>query len=287
MTTRPKFQTTTPSGVPYAICCAYFGGVDDEHQKSVLALEYGDPEVKVFRTHGVPYIDQARAILAEAAMRHLPDEAILVSLDHDIVFHPLSVPILAERCATGPFDVLAVPYSMRKEGGGIIGFPEIPDKGKPFELDCFEAGTGKLYPAFGCGMGFTAIRMRVFRELAKTMQRVRCGTQTIVHPFFKLEVQPDHSVTPEGESIGFYHGEDVSFCRRVTAAGMKVGLDTEHRIGHKGAKIYGLEDCLYMVPLARRLTMQLVVPENPAEYNFRAQAAPAVVPHQKQESPPP
>ncbi len=273
MTTRPKFSTETPSKVPYAMCCAYFGGIDEDHAAGVRALEFGDPEVKVWKTHGVPYIDQARAILAAAAMQSLPDEAVLVSLDHDIVFHPASIPLLVERCATGPYDVLAVPYSMRKEGGGIIGFPSMPlGLDKPFELKCYESGG--LYDAFGCGMGFTAIRMRVFRELAKTMQRVRCGTKTIVHPFFALELEPNHTKTPEGEAIGFYHGEDVSFCRRATAAGFKVGIDTEHRIGHKGAKIFALEDCVYMVPLARNLTMQLLVPENPAEFNFRAAAAP-------------
>lgn len=275
-TTRIRFQTETPSKVPYALCCAYFGGLDEDHAAGVRALEFGDPEVKVFRTHGVPYIDQARAILAAAAMDHLPDEAVLVSLDHDIVFHPLSVPTLVEACATGPYDVLAVPYSMRKEGGGIIGFPSVPrgtgkTTDKPFDLKCYEAGG--QYDAFGCGMGFTAIRMRVFRELAKTMPRVRCGATTIVYPFFALELERDHSVTPEGESIGFYHGEDVSFCRRVTAAGFRVGLDTTHRIGHKGAKIFSLEDCVFQVPLARNLTMQLVAPDDPS-FEFRAQPAP-------------
>ncbi len=113
---RKLFPTETPSKVPYALCCAYFGGLDEDHAGGVRALEFGSPEVKVFRTHGVPYIDQARAILAAAAMAHLPDEAVLVSLDHDIVFHPVSIPLLVEACAMGPYDVLAVPYSMRKEG---------------------------------------------------------------------------------------------------------------------------------------------------------------------------
>lgn len=279
---RNVFQTATPSGIPYAICCAYFGGVDEDHAAGVRALEFGSPEVKVFRTHGVPYIDQARAILAAAALEHLPDEAVLMSLDHDIVFHPASVPLLVERCATGPYDVLAVPYSMRKEGGGIIGFPNVPrgtgaPSDKPFfDLDCYEKG--KLYDAFGCGMGFTAIRMRVFRELAKGLQRVRCGTRTIVHPFFALDIEANYETTPEGESIGFYHGEDVSFCKRATAAGFRIGLDTEHRIGHKGAKIFSLEDCIFQVPLARNLTMQLVVPKDPDKYEFRAQPAPEKAP---------
>ncbi len=115
--------------------------------------------------------------------------------------------------------------------------------------------------------------MRVFRELAKTMPRVRCGSKTIVHPFFALELERNHSMTPEGEAIGFYHGEDVSFCRRVLAAGFHVGLDTTHRIGHKGAKIFSLEDCVFQVPLARSLTMQLVAPDDP-NFEFQAQAAP-------------
>lgn len=270
---REKMLTRTPSGVPYAIACAYFGGYDPEHHQAVLALQYGEPEVRVFRTHNVPYIDQARALLAAAALEHLPDEAVLMWLDHDIYFAPGQVPLLVERCATGEFDVLAVPYSMRKEAGGIIGFPEMR-RGQACDLECFEGG--KQYPAFGCGMGFTAVRMRVLRALSKTMQRVRCGTSTLVWPMFALELEQNHSMTADGEPIGFYHGEDVSFCRRAAALGFKVGLDCEFRIGHRGGKTYALEDCLYQVPLARSLTMRLVAPDNAAEFNFEAMPAPAV-----------
>ncbi len=266
-----QLQTRTESGVPYAIACAYFGGVDTDHLAPVLALEYGEPRVKVLRTHGVPYIDQARAILASAAMDLLPDDGVLMFLDHDIIFHPACVPILVERCAREMFDVLAVPYSMRKEGGGILGFPTPPKNGEPFQLQCFDGGG--LCDAVGAGMGFTAIRMRVFRELCKGMQRVRCGSKTIVYPFFALELQPDHSVTPAGEEIGFYHGEDMSFCRRAIAAGFRVGLDTSIRIGHKGSKIYALEDTAFMVPHASSFTMNLLVSED-HDSDFKPMPAP-------------
>jgi hypothetical protein len=259
-----SFPTATPSGVPYAIACAYFGGLDPEHHQAVLALEYGEPRVRVMRTHGVPYIDQARALLAAAALRELPDDGVLMMLDHDIIFHPSDVVRLVEECATGAYDVVGVPYSMRKEGGSVIGFFAPPTLGEEWSIGFY--ARGGLYPAFGMGMGFTAIRMRVIRALADSMQRVRCGTNALAWPMFALEVQADHSVLPNGEKVGFYHGEDVSFCRRASAAGFKLGLDTRPRIGHKGTKIYAIEDTAFMVPLARDLTLKLVA-EKPGEDN--------------------
>ena len=272
MNQRIKFQTE--AAAPYVIACAYFGGVDADHNDGVRALEYGEPEVRVLRTHGVPYIDQARAILSSRALELLPEEdAVLVFLDHDIIFHPLSVPTLVNNLIESPYDILGAPYSMRREGGGIIGFPLL-EPGENNELPCYEGGG--LVDAFGVGMGLTAIRMRVFRELAKGMQRVRCGTSTIVYPFFALEVEPDHSVLPSGEQIGFYHGEDVSFCNRARRAGFLVGLDTTHRVGHKGAKIFALEDTVYAVPLAKRLTLQLRAAEAGND-EFRPLVPPAAV----------
>lgn len=262
--TETKFQTQTPSGVPYAIACAYFGGLDPQHHEAVLALEFGEPRVRVMRTHGVPYIDQARALLAAAALRELPDDGVLMFLDHDIIFHPSDLVSLVEQCAHGPYDVLGVPYSMRKEGGSVIGFFAPPPAGDDWSIGYYEAGG--LYDAFGMGMGFTAVRMRVLRRLAEGMQRVRCGTSALVWPMFALELQANHSVLPDGESIGFYHGEDVSFCRRASAAGFRLGLDTRPRIGHKGTKIYAIEDTAFMVPLARDLTLKLVA-EKPGEDN--------------------
>jgi len=270
-----RFPTGTLSGVPYVVCCAYFGGLDEQHHRSVLALEYGDPGVRCLRVHGVPYIDQARAILAERAMSMLPDDGVMMWLDHDIIFNPASVPVLVERCATEMFDVLGVPYSMRQEGAGPIGFPKPPTDGSKFKIDCYDGGG--LYEATGLGMGFTAIRMRVFRELAKSLPRVICGTRAPCWPFFALEIESS-GYHFNGEDLGFYHGEDMSFCRRAIKAGFRVGLDTSHKIGHKGTKIYALEDCGFQVPSVRRYTLEFKIPENPLEMNSLAQVAPHVPP---------
>jgi len=268
-----RFPTETLSGVPYVVACAYFGGIDPEHHRSVLALEYGDPGVRCLRVHGVPYIDQARAILAERALDLLPDDGVLMWLDHDIIFHPASVPLLVERCAKEMFDILAVPYSMRQEGASLIGWPKPPLDGSPLELKCYDGGG--LYEATGCGFGFTAVRMSVFRELAKGLPRVICGTRALCSPFFALEVETG-GYQFNGEEVGFYHGEDTSFCRRAKRAGFSVGLDTSHRIGHKGAKIFALEDLGYMVPMAKSYTLRLEIPPSPLDVNKLAVAAPAV-----------
>lgn len=251
---QPPMKTSTPSGVPYIIACAYFGGLDNEHFGSVLALEYGDPRVLLIRTMGVPYIDQARAILAAGALQHLPADGVLMMLDHDIIFKPQDVIALVEACATSEYDILGVPYSMRGEGKSLIGFPVTPKDGSDLELDCYEAGG--LYPADALGMGFTAIKMRVFHELKRHLPKILIGSRAVTWPFFALEVQED-AIDFEGERLAFYHGEDVSFCRLARKHGFKVGLDTRPRIAHKGSKLYMLEDTSFMVPMAKSFHMKL------------------------------
>lgn len=268
----PPMNTRTPSGVPYAIACAYFGGLDNEHFAGILPLEYGEPRVLLIRTMGVPYIDQARAILAAGALEHLPEDGVLMMLDHDIIFDPADVPRLVEACATSEYDILGVPYSMRGEAKSLIGFPVVPDDGSDLELDCY--GCGGLYPANALGMGFTAIKMRVFHELKKHVPKVLIGMRAVAWPFFALEVQED-AVELDGERLAFYHGEDVSFCRLARKHGFKVGLDTRPRIAHKGSKLYMLEDTSFIVPAAKNFHLKLRRPVSLAEAgNTFAQIAP-------------
>jgi len=256
-----RARVATDASVPYCVGAAYYGGYDHDHLAGVLQLEWGDPNLHVIRTHGVPYIDQARAIIATSAMALMPEkDAVLVFLDHDIIFDPRDVPRLVDAIASSPYDVLAVPYSMRKHAGGLIGFPTPHPSGET-PLSFFELGG--FYDSIGVGMGFTAIKLSTFwkmaagehfqtgEQIAEPMRRYICGTQNKVYPFFA------HLL--EGE---LYLGEDMSFCRRVAAAGGRVGLWTVPRIGHKGTYIYAPEDCAFAVPVSKRLTLKLRVQED-------------------------
>lgn len=206
-----------------------YGGADRDHLRCKRDLE--NLHVTIIETENCPYIDMARSALVEMANELQPAWTVMVWLDHDILFQAEDVVKLAEHCHTSDYDVLAVLYSMRRPKFTTIGRPAKHIKTAEF----YKPG---LIDGDFCGMGFTAVKRHVFERLAATMQKLECPTVgRSIYPFFS------HSTEK-----GAYLGEDISFCYRLQALGMKVGIDCEPRIYHRGGYDYALEDVGIAVP---------------------------------------
>lgn len=210
----------------YAVLIPYYGRRDEDHVACVRSLK--NAGVLVAEVDGCPYIDMARAglvsIIEEATTAAQVD--VFVFIDHDIMFQKDAIDKLAEHCRSSEYGMLGVLYAWRKAEGGLIGKLKNP----PESLIFYEPG---FWPADFLGLGCTAIKREVFDTLKATCPRTHCSVvKRDVHPFFMHMVHPRDG----------YIGEDVSFCRRVEAAGYKLGVDLEPRIFHRGQYDYAIED---------------------------------------------
>lgn len=206
-----------------------FGGADRDHLRCKRELE--NLQVTILETENCPYIDMARSALVEMANQIMSDWQLMVWIDHDIIFQAEDVVRLAEHCADSEYDILAALYSMRRPKFTTIGRPAQHVKTAEF----YRPG---LIDADFCGMGFTATKRHVFERLAATLPKLECPTVgRSIYPFFS------HAIDQ-----GAYLGEDISFCYRAQALGMRIGIDTEPRLYHRGQYDYALEDVEIAVP---------------------------------------
>lgn len=211
------------------VCKPTYGGEDRDHGRCKRALE--QTGVHIIELEDCPYIDMARAALVEMADKHVPDWDVMVWIDHDIIFRADDVLALANRCHESDYDILGVLYSMRRPKFTTIGRPADHVKEATFYMP-------GLIDGMFTGMGFTAVKRRVFEKLKETLPFVECPTVgRKVYPYFSYLIRD-----------GSYLGEDISFCWRATDAGFKVGIDCEPRILHRGRYDYALEDTGLCVP---------------------------------------
>lgn len=232
--------------VEFAVMIPYWGGIDHQHLACVRALE--KTGVPILTSQNIPYIDMARSFLVEQTREAVPGAKVLVFIDHDILFVPSDVRLLAEHCYGGPYAVLGASYGKRRPRDGLVGLPT--DLETP--LTFYQPG---LVEARFVGMGFTAIDIAVFEKLDVSMKRYLCPTvpaQDGIRPYFRHMLE---------EGTNYYHGEDISFCRRAQAAGFKVGIDLEPRLLHRGTYDYALEDAGNCVPQNETLTVSFSIGE--------------------------
>jgi hypothetical protein len=220
-----------------AVLIPYFGGVDYEHLQCVnalklLAMKNGDVN---FHEHPhCPWIDMAQAYLADRAIED-EEVDILFWIEHDMVFKASDVFLMADRCRQSKYDILGAAYSQRRPKGLVVGEPK--EENPEFFVD-------RMYDATHCGMGFTAMKRRVFEELRKTVNEVYCpAVDHKIHPYFAHIIED------------MYLGQDSSFYRRANRAGLNIGIDALPRIFHRGNYNYGLEDTGIQVPRYEKLIM--------------------------------
>jgi hypothetical protein len=224
----------------YAVMIPYYGRRDADHLNCVDKLKAAG--VEIVACDGCPYIDMARALLVQTALTQTEAD-VLVFIDHDIMFKPEHVEMLAQHCFDSEYGVLGALYAYRRTEGGLIGKLDSP----PSQLDFYVPG---LWPAQFLGMGFTAIKRSVFETLDERLPLVNCPTvKMAVRPYFM------HSIISDGSGTPRYDGEDISFCSRVRESGIKIGVDLEPRIIHRGSYDFTLEDAGSAVPKFQVLTI--------------------------------
>lgn len=188
---------------------------------NALRLNLG---VEVMELRGCIYIALARSVLATAALDHGAD--VVVFIDHDIIFDPNDVLVIADE-ARDCKGIVAAPYSMRRMGAGVVA-GLTPDTGEI----TFGKGGG-LYPvSWNLGMGFTAIHREVFDKVAFALSLET--TRTLFGP-----------CVPYFEQIkldGFWHLEDASFCYKAHTAGVPCFTDTRINILHRGTHDFRIAD---------------------------------------------
>ncbi len=201
----------------FAVMIPYFGARDPDHLACVAALT-----CRVITSQNNPYIDMARAMLVCQALEQT-DVEVLVFIDHDIIFQPPQVELLAEHCMSGEYAVLGGAYCSRRPRGMLTCSPDESVS----SIEFYKPG---LYRAKHVPMGFTAIRREVF-EAMSGMPVLKTFTGQKVRPYFA------HDITGDA-----YYGEDVSFCMRAKCFGFEVGIDAEPRLFHRGSYDYAVED---------------------------------------------
>jgi hypothetical protein len=205
----------------YSILTPYFGNPDPDHMACIYETVN---RFKCDRIHlkGAPYIDMARAVLADKAMEDSRNQVIFF-IDHDMIFDPADVDAMARRCLDSEYDIVGGAYAMKQPGGSLTCGTELKS------IVFYSPG---IYPAVMLPLGFTAIKRHVFEELGEKMgAKIPSAIGgPPVHPFFS------HEITDR------YYGEDVSFMRRCMKHGFKLGLDAEPRLFHRGGYDYKLED---------------------------------------------
>lgn len=209
------------------VLLTYGKTLEHQHADLVNALQ-NELGILVIQTRGHTQIDMARSFLATLALAHGAD--VVVFIDHDVLFDPLDVEVLAET-ARERRAVVGAPYSKRAPGAGIVG------KFHPGEVTFGEGGG--IYESPGAlGMGFTAIHRSVFERLDQNPEyAVRGSADGPIRPYFmKLVV----------DSIWLH--EDASFCHAARAAGAETLIDTRIRVQHIGDYPYQIEDAIPRQP---------------------------------------
>ncbi len=212
---------------------------EHQHGECMDALRY-QLGVEVFDTKANSQIDMARSLLATYAMAHGADVALFI--DHDTLFNPLDVELLAD-VARERRAVVGAAYSTRRLGGHIVGGP---DSSKYEEVTFYEGGG--LYDCVNViGMGFTAIHRSVFERLDELPAYAELNSgEGMMRPYFQKVVMG-----------GFWFKEDASFCHVARSLKIPTLIDSRIRVKHLGEHAFGLEDCRVRSPEVPSLKLRL------------------------------
>jgi hypothetical protein len=213
----------------------YYGNWDKEHMHCVMRLNNAYPEVRTTAVEDCSYIDQAKSIIAT---KHMDDSDVVIVVDHDMIFEPDSILDIAES-AMEKGTVVGAAYGARKRAADRpVAFCKLP-------VTFFEGGD--IVEASVVAGGFMAIPTSMLRDMARfhCMTKAQTSLDFMAYPFFHCIVQDDK-----------WWGEDISFCRRVHAMGLKTYIDTRIRVGHKGSYVYQVEDGIYSVPRVKSLRIE-------------------------------
>lgn len=199
-----------------AVLTPYHGGADVEHYGSIEKLPHYITRIRV---NGVGMVDQARAALVSIAKNAFAD--IVVFIDSDIIFEPGTVEALVSRISDQA-PIVSGSYLAKDDRNVVVGF-----LGQP---DACQAPEG-LTPASRLGFGFIALHMSVFDKIGERLSEViMTSAQGIkAKPWFLPMIH-------HGECLG----EDFSFCVRAEQSGIRMYIDQNIRVLHKGMKRYAV-----------------------------------------------
>lgn len=220
----------------FAVLIPYYGNRIPRHIECVEALDKLGVPLVVMQDQ--PYLDIARSELVCKARRELPNIKAVCFIDHDMIFpDPQTVIGMMRRMIESNMHMVGAGYALRRPGAMVSCFP-IESKAITF----YKAG---YEPARWVGTGFTGINVGVFEALDKVMPKLYCtSTRRDFVPYFERYIKNDT-----------YYPDDVGFCYRIRDMGMRVWIDTEPRVFHRGAYDYALEDAGYTVPNHTELTI--------------------------------
>ncbi len=207
------------------ICVPYFGGKDWEHSQLIEQARADGFHIELL--HNYPYIDQARCLLAERALKR--DIDVVFFIDHDMIFDVADIETMAGEALARNAVVSGLYLTRRAKGTAVVQLDPIPEK-----LLCFKAGG--LYSCAGLPGGFTAIPRSILEGMAIKSAVLPDG-KTVVRLWFFNDV-----FWPDDCGPGIWLGEDSSFSRRVREAGFSMFVDTRPRLFHKGSHKFALED---------------------------------------------
>lgn len=220
---------------PIVVMTPYYGMWDPDHRACMAELD--KKGISVLPLRDQPYLDIARSVLCCEAMRQAPKAKVLFFIDHDILFDAEDVIGMCERLLENDLDVTGAGYSMRRPGS-ITSIGPMTEGSIDFYVPGFK-------PARYVAMGFTAINVSVFKRLDEVMPELYCtSVRRDFRPYFERYVKDDT-----------YYPDDIGFCFRVRDMGMKVWVDTQPRILHRGKYDYALEDACTIVPNVEKLTL--------------------------------
>jgi hypothetical protein len=207
--------------------------MDRMHMACMQQLNHVYPDIATVGVPDCPYIDQAKSIIAT---RHMDDSDVVVIIDHDMIFEPEAVMMIA-TAAHEKQAVVGAAYSARGGTGQQIAFIDPP-------VTFFEGGG--LVEVTAMAGGFIAIPVSVLERLVERndMETAQTVMDFMAYPFFHCIVMNQK-----------WWGEDLSFCLRCRDAGIGLYIDTRPRIGHKGSYVYMLEDALIKVPTLKTMSI--------------------------------
>jgi hypothetical protein len=231
---------TVASIAPRAVATARAVHVDATRTACAVlvpAMRYIEPECDealaelerrgyaVMRMRGCSSIDQARNVLATAAIEQGFAETIWI--DADTEFNPDAV----ERIRSHAYPVVAGIYA-RKGARAGFAFAEMPGA-----RELVMGDSGGLTEILYAGTGFLLVRREVYLAIQQRFNLPLCdeGRRNRAIPFFM----------PMLEDWGgrmSYLGEDYAFSRRARLCGYKIIADTTIRLWHIGPYRYGYED---------------------------------------------
>ncbi|MGN6547525.1 MAG: sulfotransferase [Aureliella sp.] len=205
------------------------GAIAPACENNLRALEKLGYTVR--RVPGFSAIDQARNVLASAAMRD--GFAATLWIDSDVAFEPSAVEKLRQHNL--PVVCGIYPKKRRRE----LACHVLPG------TDAVLFGqAGGLIEIKYAGAGFLYVRREVYHDVQHRLNLPLCNEQfgEAVVPYF----QP--MIVEEEAGKRWYLAEDYAFCERVRRCGYSIMADTTIRLWHIGTHEYSWEDTARELP---------------------------------------